>query len=57
MSKKQNDSEETETIRVGENAYVPIRYVDDDGDLLEYDGGCHWIARNDKGEIIKQVCF
>lgn len=57
MSKKKNDSEETETIRVGENAYVPIRYVDDDGDLLEYDGEGHWIARNDKGEIIKEVCF
>ena len=57
MNEKKYDSEETETICVGENAYVPVRYVDEDGDVLEYDSGCEWIARNDKGEIIKKVCF
>ena len=58
MNEKKHDSEETDIIRVGENAYVPVRYVDEDGDVLEYDDdSCEWIARNDKGEIVKKIRF
>lgn len=53
MPEKQKKSDNL--IRVDEDAYVPEQYVDEDGDLLVYDGlGC-WIAKNDKGEVVKKV--
>ena len=42
-------------IRVDEDAFVPEQYVDEDGDLLVYDGSGCWIAKNDKGEVVKKV--
>lgn len=53
MPEKQKKSDEL--IRVGEDSYVPEKYIDEDGDLLVYDGfGC-WIAKNEQGEVVKKV--
>lgn len=57
MSEQKKDLKEPDTIRVSENAYVPEIYVDDEGDTLEYDGEGSWISKNEKGEIIKKVCY
>ena len=57
MSRTEQESEDIETIQIGENAFVPVRYVDEDGDVLEYDGTGQWTARDENGEIRKIVSF
>ena len=52
MSRTEQESEAFEAVQVG-----PIRYVDEDGDVLEYDGTGQWTARDENGEIRKIVSF
>lgn len=58
MDTVKNEGEEKNTglrIRTGESTYVPEQFVDDEGDLLVYDDSGCWIAKNEKGEVIKKV--
>lgn len=57
IKKSENPSDSGDLIRVDEDAYVPERFIDEDGDLLIYDGQGHWIARDKNGEIVKKVSF
>ncbi|MDD3154923.1 MAG: hypothetical protein PHS41_08645 [Victivallaceae bacterium] len=49
--------ESSEKIRVGPEIEIPVRFVDEDGDVLEFDGESQWIAKDAKGEIIKRLRF